>query len=194
MARPRQFDADEVLDKATGVFWAKGYEGAHLSDLLRATGLSKSSLYETFGSKRELYLASLDRYNEQVAAKTAAGLIAKRDCPREGIAAVFDAFIDNITGHDPTRGCFINNSAGEIGPADTEATARLTRGREYLEDAFYEAVVRGQQLDRINRGRDPRALARFLASSLHGLLVTGKSNPGRKVLRDIADTSLTILD
>ena len=194
MARPRQFDADEVLDKATGVFWAKGYEGAHLSDLLQATGLSKSSLYETFGSKRELYLASLDRYNEQVAAKTASGLIAKRDCPREGIAEVFDAFIDNITGRDPTRGCFINNSAGETSPTDDKATARLTRGREYLEDAFYEAVVRGQQMDRINRVKDPRALARFLASSLHGLLVTGKSNPGRKVLRDIADTSLSILD
>lgn len=194
MGRPREFDTGEVLDKAVKVFWAKGYEGAHLSALLKATGISKSSLYETFGSKRDLYLAAIDRYNDQVAANAAEGMIAAEDCPREGITAVFKYFIDNMTSRSPTRGCFVNNSAGEIAPGDREATTRIARGMDYLENALYQAILCGQGADVINRDKDPRATARFLAASLHGLMVTGKSNPDRAVLQDIADVTLSVLD
>lgn len=194
MARPREFDTGDVLDKAVKVFWARGYEGAHLSALLEATGLSKSSLYGTFGSKRELYLASIDRYNDQVSANAAATMIAAKDCPKEGIAAVFSTFVDNMTGRSPTRGCFVNNSAGEIAPGDEEATARIACGLDYLEDAFYQAILHCQELGRIDRNKDPRATARFLTAALQGLIVMGKTNPDRAVLQDIADVSLGVLD
>lgn len=194
MGRPREFDTGEVLDKAMRVFWARGYEGAHLSDLLKASGLSKSSLYETFGSKRELYLASIDRYNDQVSAKLAKSVIAGMDCPVDGIAAVFDAFIENMSRREPTRGCFINNSAAEVAPTDRKVTERLARGMAHLEDALYQAVIRGREMGRINKRKNPRAIARFLTSSLQGLIVMGKSNPERAVLQDIRDISLSILE
>lgn len=194
MARPREFDTGDVLDKAVKVFWAKGYEGAHLSALLKATGLSKSSLYDTFGSKRELYLASIDRYNDQVSSIAATTMIAAKDCPKEGITAVFNTFIDNMTGRSPTRGCFVNNSAGEIAPGDKEATTRIARGLDYLEDAFYQAILRGQEADAISRDKDPRATARFLTAALQGLIVLGKTNPDRAVLQDIANVSLSVLE
>lgn len=194
MARPREFNEAQVLDKAVQVFWARGYDGTHMSALMQATGLSKSSLYDTFGSKRALYLAALDRYIETTAATAAAQLIAGLDCPREGIAAVFDAFVENMTGRGVTRGCFVNNTAGEALPTDRETTSRLARAMGHLEGAFYEAVVAGQKLGRINAAKDPRALARTLTSSLNGLMVMGKTNPERAVLQEIADLSLTILD
>ena len=62
MARPQEFNTAEALYKAMGVFWSKGYEGTSLADLLEATGLSKSSLYATFGDKRDLFLAAFDCY------------------------------------------------------------------------------------------------------------------------------------
>lgn len=65
MARPREFDADIALDRATDVFWAKGYEATSLDDLCEATGLSRSSLYAAFGTKRDLLLQSVDRYVER---------------------------------------------------------------------------------------------------------------------------------
>ena len=65
MARPREFDVDDALDRAMNVFWAKGYEATSMSDLMAAMDLSKSSLYDTFGSKHELFLSALQRYKRQ---------------------------------------------------------------------------------------------------------------------------------
>jgi len=64
MARPRQFNREESLKNAMVIFWEKGYEATSLNDLLEATGLARQSLYNTFGDKRGLFLASLRRYAE----------------------------------------------------------------------------------------------------------------------------------
>ncbi|MEO6714384.1 MAG: helix-turn-helix domain-containing protein, partial [Mycobacteriales bacterium] len=65
MGRPREFDMATALDAAVDVFWERGYESTSVADLEIATGLSRSSLYQAFGSKRTLYQASLDRYKER---------------------------------------------------------------------------------------------------------------------------------
>ncbi len=63
--RPREFDADKVLDKALHVFWERGYEGTSLSDLTEAMGINRPSLYAAFGNKEELFRRALDRYAEK---------------------------------------------------------------------------------------------------------------------------------
>ena len=65
MARPREFDELEALDQATKVFWTHGYNGTSLVDLTNAMGISKSSFYDTFGGKRDLYLKTLDYFTEK---------------------------------------------------------------------------------------------------------------------------------
>ncbi|NIQ96073.1 MAG: helix-turn-helix transcriptional regulator, partial [Desulfuromonadales bacterium] len=64
MARPREFDVDEALDRAMGVFWLKGYEGTSLQDLLKAMKIARGSLYKAFEDKHSIYLAALDRYDQ----------------------------------------------------------------------------------------------------------------------------------
>src|SRR5581483_7587401 len=66
MARPREFDIDEALERAMAVFWAKGYEGASLQDLLKAMRIARGSLYKAFHDKRHIYLAALDHYDRTV--------------------------------------------------------------------------------------------------------------------------------
>ena len=66
MGRPREFDVDDALDRAMRVFWAKGYQGASLDDLLAAMGIGRGSLYKAFGDKRSLYLAALQRYDAEI--------------------------------------------------------------------------------------------------------------------------------
>ena len=61
MARPREFSTDDALGQAMDMFWSKGYQATTLGDLTRAMGISKSSFYDTFGSKHALYLSSLER-------------------------------------------------------------------------------------------------------------------------------------
>ena len=65
MARPREFDADDALERVTRVFWNRGFEHTSLDDLCAATGLGRSSLYAAFGDKRALYLKALARYEER---------------------------------------------------------------------------------------------------------------------------------
>jgi TetR/AcrR family transcriptional repressor of nem operon len=74
MARPREFDIDEALDRAMGVFWAKGYEGASLHDLLSAMQIARGSLYKAFHDKRSIYLAALDHYDYTVVQENVAAL------------------------------------------------------------------------------------------------------------------------
>ena len=74
--RPREFDADEALDRALEIFWRKGYEGASLAELTEAMGINRPSLYAAFGNKEALFRRALDRYAEGPAAYTREALNA----------------------------------------------------------------------------------------------------------------------
>ncbi len=193
MARPREFDTTQALDQAMQVFWSKGFEATSLSDLTAAMGLSKSSLYETFGSKHELFMSAIDHYKRTVSAQVVAA--AEMDAPaRRVIASLFDRAIERILSPEGRRGCFLNNCASEIAIHDEAAGAAVREGLERIETAFLKLVERGQAEGQVNADRDPRATARFLTAAINGMLLIGKANPDRDALRDIADTALLTLD
>ncbi len=185
MVRPREFSPDEALEQAMQAFWSKGYEATSLSDLTRAMGISKSSFYETFGSKHELFLAALDRYGDTVVEPTA-GLLETGSWAGGAIATVFERVIDTAVSEGDRRGCFICNTAVEVAPRDHAAAARVEDCLARLEAAFHRAVVRGQEAGEISPNHDARALARFLTASLQGVLVLAKANPDRDALNDVA--------
>lgn len=166
------------------VFWAKGYEGTSMADLLEAMELSKSSLYETYGSKHELFLAALDRYRESRSAK-ALEVLEGTPSAREGIRAVFEGVIAQAADCGEQRGCFLNNCAVEVEPSDAAAVRRVRGGMAFMEAAFTRAVQRGQAAGEIPAGRDATALGRYLQSALMGLTVTAKSNPDRPILESV---------
>src|SRR5215470_7162266 len=99
MARPRSFDPDDALARAMEAFWAKGYEGTSLADLVAATGLNKGSLYAAFGDKRRLYLAAIERY-ERVAIDATIARLRDAVDPAAAIAAVFDGVIAAVERRD----------------------------------------------------------------------------------------------
>ena len=72
--RPRSFDTGKALDRAVDVFWRKGYEGASLSDLTKAMGINRPSLYAAFGDKEQLFRKVLDRYDAGPASYASAAL------------------------------------------------------------------------------------------------------------------------
>jgi TetR/AcrR family transcriptional repressor of nem operon len=194
MARPREFHTQDALEQAMMVFWAKGYEGASLAELTGAMGLSKSSLYDTFGSKHELFLATIDYYNEHVAVRRIRGWIEGARGPRAGIAAVFSNVVADLLGQCETCGCFTNKCAGDVALLDAEAAQRCRAGFASLEAVFVGAVRDGQRSGEIPAARDARALARYLTASLQGLMVVGKARPEKKALGDIVGVVLAALD
>ncbi|MGF1610209.1 MAG: TetR/AcrR family transcriptional regulator [Kiloniellales bacterium] len=193
MARPREFSTEEALDKALQVFWSKGYEAASLCDLLEAMGISKSSFYDTFGSKHELLLAALERYRQTETTRML-DLLGGDSPAKQAIATAFARSIDKLTGAGARQGCFVNNCAVEISPHDPQAAKRVRECQASLEEAFFGAVERGQQAGDIPTRRDARALARFLSTSLAGLAVTAKGGAARAALEDAASITLQALD
>ena len=193
MARPREFDADAALDRAMETFWSKGYEATSLDDLCEVTGLSRSSLYATFGSKRNLLLRSVDRYVDQRNPRIA-GILAQPLSIRDVFGALAQQFIDQIVAGPGRRGCFLGNCAAELPRSDRAALARVRKGLESTEATFRDALARAKARGELLVGADVTALARFLMSGFQGLRLVGKVNPDRATLEDITGTMLRCLE
>ena len=193
MARPREFDTTEALNEAMQVFWTKGFEATSLNDLIGAMKLSKSSFYDTFGSKHEVFLAAIEHYKKTVTAQVSA--VSELDAPaRKLIGSLFERAVERMTEEDGRRGCFLNNCAVEVALHDPAAAKLIGGGFAIMEDTFFALVQRGQEEGEVGADKDPRALARYLTSSLNGIMVMGKAGPGREALSDVARIALTALD
>ena len=184
MARPREFNREQVLERAMQVFWSKGYTATSMRDLTDAMGLSKSSLYDTFGSKHDLFLESIDYYRDNVSAQVRS--VADLEKPADQvILAVLSRAVDRILEPNGRRGCFLNNCAVEVGPTDEEAAERCRAGLRLMEETFLRLVRRAQLEGSISPTRDAVSLARYLTSTVNGIMVMGKANPDRAMLEDI---------
>ncbi|MBC8339358.1 MAG: TetR/AcrR family transcriptional regulator [Rhodospirillales bacterium] len=175
------------------VFWTKGYEATSLCDLLEAMGLSKSSFYDTFGSKHEVFLATIEHYKKTMTAQIT-GVASLESPARKLIESLFDRAVSRMTEEGGQRGCFLNNCAVEVALHDPAAAKLIDGGISLVEDTFFTLVERGQREGDVAPDKDARALARYLTSSLNGLLVIAKANPNPEALADISQMSLTALD
>jgi TetR/AcrR family transcriptional repressor of nem operon len=192
MARPREFDEDAALERALDVFWTRGYEATSVDDLCEVTGLSRSSLYATFGGKHDLLLKAVERYSDRRSPVIAAAL--SRHVPiRDAVAGLLSDFIDQIVAGTGRRGCFLGNCAAELSRSDRPAMARVRAGLARNDATFGEALGRAKAQGELPAAADVDALARFLTAGIQGLRLVGKVNPDRKTLEDIAATILHCL-
>ena len=193
MARPREFNTSEALGQALEVFWTKGYEASSVCDLMAAMGLSKSSLYDSFGSKHELFLKVIDSYVDGSSAIFASALTG--DGPgRQAIEDMFAAIVETASGEEGQRGCFVANCAVELSGADEQASRRVALYFKQFEAAVEAALRRGQGQGNISADKDAAALARYLVSSINGIRVMAKVDPNPDTLRGIAQIALQALD
>ncbi len=192
MARPKEFEVDQALNSAMNVFWSHGFKATSLGDLTTAMRISKSSFYETFGSKHDLFLATIDHYIRTVTAQISGA--AHMDAPaHKVIRALFDRAVQRMTDPDSRRGCYLNNCAVEVSLHDKEAGKRVANGLAMMEDAFLKLAERGQREGTISIHHNPRSLARYLVSSLNGLLVMGKARVDEESLYDVVDVTMAAL-
>lgn len=193
MARPREFDRNDVLDKAMQTFWSKGYEATSMQDLVDATELHRGSLYGAFGSKQQLFLTVIDRYAE-VVIKKLLDLLDGSNPGKDSIRSFFLTVIDHVMTGGPLRGCLVTNSAVERGLSDPDTAAKVGICLVRIEERFHKALLRAQAAGELRRGEDLGALARYLTCCLQGLLVTGKVRPERELLEEIVKVTLSVLE
>lgn len=193
MARPKEFDPDEALDKAMHVFWHKGYEATSMEDLLSAMDINRGSLYGTFGDKRELFLKAMDRYcNGMVAQKLT--MLDQPGPPLDIIRRFIRGMLEMALSDQTRKGCLIANTAMELSPHEKEIGNRVARALGRVEEAYHKVLVRAKQNGELRKEQDPRALARYLTGMMQGVIVMYKAGTPAEAMRDIVETGLSIFD
>lgn len=196
MPRPKEFDEEKALDAAMRAFWANGYEATSTEDLCRATGLGRSSIYNTFTSKHELFTRALLRYTTLMST-------AQHDLLDDGTRSAADrlrALLSVvIAGEEENRrdgrgiGCLTVNTVVELAGRDAEAAAVIERDRERRLTALRAVVEQGQRDGDITSTRPPEVVAHYVNAVIAGIRIASQGGADTATLRTIADTALDSL-
>jgi TetR/AcrR family transcriptional repressor of nem operon len=185
------FDVDKALDDFLEVFWHRGYRYTSTKELARSAGISEGSLFNTFGSKREIYLAALKHYRVRVR-----GLWERMEgnpSALDGIRQYWETLGRQAADPAITQGCMITNATLDLGE-DDEIQEFLHWVFSYYDKAFKKALDRAVKLGELKSDTDTTALAQYLSHSAQGLRVMGRLNPSRKKVANIVRLTLETLD
>jgi AcrR family transcriptional regulator len=190
MAGVKRFEPSAVLDRAMRVFWERGYEATSIDDLLKVTGINRASLYGTFGDKRTLFLAAIDRYMEQVGEPLFRDLA--RGNPRNAIKRMLDSIIKrNCDGKSPA-GCLLTNSAIECKRLGGAINSRIERELKVQEAAILDTLRRDSAMNLRSSKRNPCELACFYLGVAQGLNVVSRAGATPAMLKSMAKIAMSV--
>jgi TetR/AcrR family transcriptional regulator, transcriptional repressor for nem operon len=187
--RPRSFDTEAAVERAMGEFWSRGYHATALPDLLRATKLSRGSLYAAFGDKHSLFLRALDRYVADALARMDDELDPRRE-PIDALRAYLAGYVDRTSGANGRRGCLLAATAMELAGRDAEVDRRVASFFKAMEARVADALSRAKAAGSLADGVEPSRAARILVCFVEGLRVVGKTAPTRITSQAAADALL----
>ncbi|MEU4524443.1 TetR/AcrR family transcriptional regulator [Amycolatopsis sp. NPDC024027] len=191
MARPREFDEAAAVEKAMHAFWEHGYEATTTQDLCEATGLGRSSVYNTFTSKRALFRRSLAHYTSTQLDKRQA-ILDGPGTAAERLAAVLDSAIEADL-EDRRRGCFVVNTLAELGLPEDEVGVALRNDTDRNLTMFAECVREGALDGSLRDGLDPAEVAEFMLSTTSGLRVMARRGTSPASMHAVADIALSAI-
>lgn len=171
MARTKQFNVDQVLDAAVQIFWQQGYHATSASDLVTHLGVSRSSLYDTFGDKHSLYIKALHQYRKRIIGKQLY-LIETAEDIRETIEALFGMVISQDSNAFGPKGCMIVNAATEMAGTDAEVAAVVKGSQWEVRKALEMALKKAQNQGQFGASKDPVAISYIIYNALTGLRVS----------------------
>jgi TetR/AcrR family transcriptional regulator, transcriptional repressor for nem operon len=192
MARSKEFDEQQVLEKAIELFWVKGYNITSAQDLVDGLGISRSSLYDTYSDKRSLFLDTLKTYREKNI-KRLTDLIAEIDNPEKSIRTILQMAISENVECKLHKGCFMTNSTVEMALHDKEVAAIVRSHMQAVEELFYTVIKEGQEMGQFTTTQTARSLARFLFNNVSGISVAGKYGADKKQVDDVVKVILSAL-
>jgi AcrR family transcriptional regulator len=188
MGRPREFDTEKALDKALDVFWRNGYEGASISELTQAMGISPPSLYAAFGNKEKLFRSALDRYAE-VRQQLWTELM-KEPTARGMMERLFERVIEFYAAEGNPNCCMLvkgTMTSGDCGQMIADhMSAKRAESEAMLVNRFIKAKAEGELPDDI----EPAELAGYYMTVLDGMSVRAAAGAGRDELRKVAGLAM----
>lgn len=174
MARPRGFDPEDALEKATRLFWEKGYGATSMQDLVEAMGINRFSLYETFGDKQALFQKALAHYRRTVTGQMIA-LLQDTDDGIDAIRAYFRALTELLSSPMGRIGCLVQNSTVELALHDPEIALALQRTNRAVRDNILAALERAAGAGQLAMPERLEDRADYLFAVGQGMLVMAKA-------------------
>ncbi|WP_433177271.1 TetR/AcrR family transcriptional regulator [Actinoallomurus sp. CA-150999] len=185
--RPRTFDRDEALDRATMEFWRHGYEATSIAGLTGAMGINPPSLYAAFGDKRRLFTEVVERYQRSYGA-FAARALDEEPTARAAIERVLREAAAEYTDPAHPWGCLIICAAVNCGSPDVEAEMRDRR--EASKAVIRDRIAADVEAGHLPTGADPDALATFYAATIQGMSTQARDGAPRERLEAVADLAM----
>ncbi|WP_336780060.1 TetR/AcrR family transcriptional regulator [Paenibacillus illinoisensis] len=191
MARSKEFEENEVLDKAMKLFWEQGYEKTSMSDLVEHMGIHRRSIYDTFTDKRTLFFKAIERFGNRTDAKLAAG-VKQAKTAKEALHFIFDYMCSTEEGEPP--GCMFVNSAVEMACRDEDVDAKAVGAFEKVEQLLVKLVTWGQENGEFSSQYGAQELAESLHNALIGIRVMARTSVPKEKLERISTLSMLLLE
>ncbi len=193
MARPRGFDETVALDAAIECFRRRGYEATSIRDLTDCMGIGPTSLYNSFGDKRALFIKALERYVDCSARARLARLESSLP-PKQAVRTLIEDVVERSLTDRTRGGCLLINSALEIAPHDPEVGAEIAKRLGEIEGFFRRSISAAQSSGTIPRKLNSSDFARLLLGVLLGIRVLARSKPERTLIEGVARPALSLLN
>lgn len=192
MARKKNFDETEVLEKALLLFWEQGYNATSIQDLVDHLGINRASIYDTWGDKHGLYLETLKHYRKFASTHLLKKLRSDKSAKEIVKDFLYDIVEDSVK--DKTRkGCFLSNSATELGNCDQTIHDMFSENRVKMEAVLNELIKEGQEQGEFSTRHSSEAYARFVFNTAGGLRTLAKGTISEKELNEVVDVALSAL-
>jgi AcrR family transcriptional regulator len=188
--RPREFCVDHALAQALRVFWTKGYEGASLTDLTDAMGITRPSLYAAFGNKESLFRKALDLYEREKMAYV--GQALAQPTARKVVETMLRGALDNATGEGEPHGCMRVIASVACGPAAQSLHEEIVQRTDIAKRAIVERFEQAKTDGDLPADIDPSGLTGVLVAWLQGISVQANQGVSRKELEGLVETALRL--
>ncbi len=177
IGRPKEFDRKEVLEVALHKFWQQGYHVTSVQELIDQMGLSKSSFYQAFGSKKKLFIDCLTHYTDM----RVDGFLQGLQPGTSGIS-IIENFFKSIPNQENKAGCLLVNSANEFGQRDLELSEAVKKSYSRIEKVFLKAIKQSQKEKKLSSKISAADLARSLVCNLSGLQTLSHAGMDKRYL------------
>ncbi|WP_024769212.1 TetR/AcrR family transcriptional regulator [Aquimarina macrocephali] len=192
MPKVETFDRNIVLQKATEVFHKKGYNGTSMQDLVDATSLNRSSIYNSFGSKLNMFMEVLSHY-QSLYGNSFSQKLAQSYNATEAVEAIFDLYVYEIVNDNDRKGCLVTNCKSEMTNQEPLIKSFMEKNQDRMIAMLEDIVTKGQMEKIFNQNQTASQYALYLFSSIQGLRMTGILNKNEEDLRNLIRIILKVL-
>lgn len=190
MARPKEFEINEVLDRALLLFWEQGYEKTSMQELVDTMGIHRKSIYDTFGDKHALFIQALQLY-----IKRQSEHLKKPALAEQSVKEIIRQALDVKKSNDETPiGCFMVNTGVELGTLDPLSASLVQDGYGKIEEFFRHLIEYGQERGELNATLDATMLSHYLMNAWLGIRTMAKTNYDSQQVANTIAITLSVLD